>query len=75
MLAVKIDDPWLEQRLSGIAKQQHKSRQTIVRNMIHKQIEDAEDYAAAVAASARLDSGETTAIPLEEVMKRYGMEH
>ena len=75
MLAVKINDPYIDRHLAKQAHLQGKSRQRIVRDILYKQAEDAEDYAAAMAARRRLESGESTAIPLEEVMKRYGMEY
>ena len=74
MLAVKINDPVMEKELAAIASKQHISRQAVVRSMLAKQLEDAADYRAAVKAKRRLESGESVAIPLEQVMRRFGME-
>ena len=71
MIVVKINDPDMEKELAEIAKQQKTSRQAIVRAMIAKQLEDRADYRAAVKAK----QSQGAAIPLSEVMKRYGMEH
>lgn len=54
-----------------MAKKQHKSRQAVVRSMLAKKLEDRSDYQAAVKASR--SAGE--ALPLEEVMRRYGLEY
>jgi predicted DNA-binding protein len=52
MLAVKINDPLISKHLAKQSRLLGKSRQAIVKDILHKQAEDAEDYAAAVAASA-----------------------
>ena len=75
MLAIKINDPWIEQRLAGIAKQQHKRRQTVVRDMLLKQIEDAEDYAVATAVMADIEAGRTTVISSEEMWRRLELDN
>ena len=71
MLAIKINDPIMEKELTAMAKKQHISRQAVVRSMLAKQLEDRSDYQAAVKASR--STGE--AVPLEEVMRRYGLEY
>ena len=70
MLAVKINDPYISRHLAIQSRLQHKSRQTIVREMLHKQIEDAEDYAAAVSSA----SDPTPAVPIEELWRRLGLD-
>jgi predicted DNA-binding protein len=71
VLAIKINDPEMEKELASLAKKQHTSRQAVVRSMITKQLEDQADYRAAIK-SLRDPS---PAIPLEEVMRRYGLEY
>lgn len=74
MLAIKINDPYIEKELTNMAKKQHISRQAVVRSMITKQLEDAEDYAAAAAAKHRLESGESTTISAGEMWRRLGLD-
>ena len=71
MLAIKINDPVIEKELASLAKKQHISRQAVVRSMITKHLEDQADYRAAIKSLR----DPAPAIPLEEVMRRYGMEY
>jgi predicted transcriptional regulator len=71
MLAIKINDPVIEKELADMAKQQHTSRQAIVRAMIAQQLENQVDYQAAVKAMKDTSAG----IPLSDVMRRYGLEY
>lgn len=71
MLAIKINNPAIEKELADMAKIQHTSRQAIVRAMIAKQLEDRADYRDAIKSLR----DPLPAIPLEEVMRRYGMEY
>lgn len=71
MLAVKINDPWLEEHLTLEAKSQGKSRSQLAREVLDRYLEDQEDYRDAVAAMQ--DPGPS--IPLEEVMRQYGLKH
>ncbi|MDD2735976.1 MAG: CopG family transcriptional regulator [Desulfuromonadaceae bacterium] len=71
MLAIKINDPAIEKELAAMAKIQHISRQEVVRTMIAKQLEDRADYRLAMKSL----QDPAPAIPLEEVMRRYGMEY
>lgn len=73
MLAVKINDPYTEKYLANLARAQGTSRQNIVRAMINKQIEDAEDYQAAVAAAADLKTGRSKVISHEELWGKLGL--
>jgi predicted DNA-binding protein len=71
MLAVKINDPYIDRHLAKQAHLQGKSRQRIVRDILYKQAEDAEDYASAMESL----NDPAPSIPLKEVMKRYGMDY
>jgi hypothetical protein len=71
VLAIKINDPAIEKELAAMAKKQHTSRQEVVRTMIAKQLEDRADYRLAIKSV----QDPAAAIPLEEVMRRYGMEY
>lgn len=73
MLAIKINNPEIETELAELAAKRHTSRQTIVREIVARELENRADYRAALKASRDLASGKTKAIPLEDVMKRYGL--
>ena len=73
MIAIKINDPDMEQELADIAKQQHTSRQAIVRAMIAKQLEDRADYKAAVMTKRRIESGKSTIVSSDEMWGRLGL--
>jgi predicted DNA-binding protein len=75
MLAVKINNPYIENHLAKLAGEQHKSRQTIVREMLEQQVEDAEDYAAGMAALERIRTGESTVISADEMWKRLELDN
>lgn len=71
MLAVKINDPWIEEHLASEAKFQGKSRTQLAREILDRYLEDQEDYRDAVAAM----KDPSPSIPLEEVMRQYGLEN
>lgn len=73
MISVRINDKYIKDYVARQARRQGKSRQAIVREMLRKQIEDAEDYQAAIEAKRRLDSGESIAISSEEMWNRLGL--
>jgi predicted DNA-binding protein len=71
VLAIKINDPAIEKELANMAKLQHTSRQAVVRAIIAKHLEDSADYRIAIKSLR----DPAPAIPLENVMRRYGMEY
>ena len=71
MLAVKINDPWIEEHLAAEARNQGKSRTQLAREILDRYLEDQEDYRDAVAAM----EDPSPSIPLEEVMRQYGLEN
>ena len=73
MIAVKINDPAMGKVLAEIAKQQNTSRQAIVRAMIAKQLEDRDDYRAAVLATQSIASGKSKIFSSEEMWGRLGL--
>lgn len=73
MLAIKINNPEIEVELSKLAAKKQTSRQAIVREIIARELENRADYRAALKVSRDIASGKTKAIPLEDVMKRYGL--
>jgi RHH-type rel operon transcriptional repressor/antitoxin RelB len=71
MLAVKINDPRMEEHLAAEAKHQGKSRSALAREAINRYLEDLEDYRDAVAAM----QDPTPGVPLADLMRRYGLDH
>jgi plasmid stability protein len=71
MLTVNINDPWVEEHLTVAAAERHQSPEEFMRNVIAEYLEDQEDYRDAVAAM----QDPSPSIPLEEVMRQYGLEH
>jgi len=71
MLAVRLPDE-IEKRLEKLAKKTGRTKSYYVRQAILEYLEDMEDY---YLAEERLKSfNEAKTIPLEEIMKRYGLE-
>jgi len=71
MLAIRLPDE-IEKRLEELAKKTGRTKSYYVRQAILEYLEDMEDY---YLAEERLKSfNEANTIPLEEIMKRYGLE-
>ena len=71
MLAIRLPDE-IEKRLEELAKKTGRTKSYYVRQAILEYLEDMEDY---YLAEKRLKSfSEANTIPLEEIMKRYGVE-
>ncbi len=71
MLAVRLD-PDLEARLTAVAKRTGRSKSYYAREALREKIEELEDIALLEEALRDPDAGKTR--PLEEVMKRLGLE-
>jgi RHH-type rel operon transcriptional repressor/antitoxin RelB len=69
MLAIRLPAP-IEDRLEALAKATGRTKTFYVREAILEHLDDLEDL---YLAESRLVKN-SPAIPLEEVMKRYGME-
>lgn len=72
MHAVKLP-PDFEARLDARAKKMGHSKSGYVREVLMQHLEDLEDLEDAEKALEDIRSGKVKTIPLEEVMKRYGM--
>jgi RHH-type transcriptional regulator, rel operon repressor / antitoxin RelB len=73
MLAIRLPAE-IETRLDALAKKTGRTKTYYVRQAILEQLDDLEDYFLAEKATQdHIASGEP-AIPLSEVMKRYGMD-
>lgn len=71
MLAIRLP-PKIEKRLSVLAKKTGRTKTYYAREAIIERIQDLEDYYLAEERMKGYDPAK--AIPIEEVMKRYGMD-
>ena len=74
MLAIRLS-PELEARLSALAKRSGRTKTFYAREALEKHLEDLEDLYDAEERLADIKSGKSKTIPIEEVMKRYGMDY
>jgi RHH-type transcriptional regulator, rel operon repressor / antitoxin RelB len=74
MLAIRLP-PEIEARLDALAKESGRTKTFYVREAILRHLEDMEDLIEAEKRLADIRSGKSKTIPLEEVMKKYGMDH
>ncbi len=73
MLAVRLP-PLIEARLDALAKATGRTKTYYVREAILEHLDDLEDIYLAEQRLIDIRSGKTQTVPIEEVMKRYGME-
>lgn len=73
MLAIRLPEA-IEKRLTKLAKRTGRTKTFYAREAILKYIEDLEDTYDAERVLSRIRAGKEKTIPLEEAMKRYGME-
>jgi RHH-type rel operon transcriptional repressor/antitoxin RelB len=73
VLAIRLPDS-IEKRLAKLAKRTGRTKTFYAREAILRYIEDLEDIYDAERAWERILSGKDKTIPLQDVMKRYGME-
>lgn len=73
MLAIRLPAE-IEERLEKLAKTTGRTKTYYVRQAILEYLDDLEDLYLAEQRLIDLRAGKTKAVPLEEVMKRYGME-
>jgi len=73
MLAIRLPEK-IEKRLDRLAKRTGRTKSYYVREAILKQLEDLEDIYYAEKALAEIRTGRAKPIPLEKVMRRYGLE-
>ena len=72
MLAIRLPDT-IEKRLTRLAKRTGRTKTFYAREAILRHLEDLEDAYDAERRLERILSGKDKPIPLEEVMKEYGM--
>lgn len=73
MLAIRLPDR-LEKRLDRLAKLTGRTKTYYAREAILQYLDDLEDIYLAETALEEIRSGRSKPIPLEKVMRRYGME-
>jgi len=73
MLAIRLPVT-IEKRLDRLAKRTGRTKTYYAREAILQHLEDLEDIYLAEKRLTAVRSGRTRAIPLEEVMRRYGLE-
>jgi RHH-type rel operon transcriptional repressor/antitoxin RelB len=73
MLAIRLPAE-IEDRLEAVAEATGRTKSFYVREAIIEHLADLEDVYLAEQRLADLRAGRTTAIPLDDVMKKYGLE-
>ena len=73
MLAIRLSKD-IEERLERLARATGRTKTFYARQAIMEHLDDLEDYYLAEEVKGRLQSGEESTVPLDELMKRYGME-
>ena len=73
MLAIRLPQS-IEKRLEKLARRTGRTKTFYARQAILEHLDELEDLYLAERALSRIRRGEEKAIPLEEVMKRHGLE-
>ena len=73
MLAIRLPQS-IEKRLEKLARRTGRTKTFYVREAILEHLDDLEDLYAAERALKRIRSGEEQAIPLEDALKRHGLQ-
>jgi RHH-type rel operon transcriptional repressor/antitoxin RelB len=73
MLAIRLPAE-IEARLEALAKATGRTKTFYAREAILEHLDDLEDFYLAERRLRDIRAGKTQTVPLEEVMKRYGME-
>jgi RHH-type rel operon transcriptional repressor/antitoxin RelB len=73
MLAIRLPDK-IEKRLARLAKQTGRTKTYYAREAILRYLDDLEDIYFAQKELEAIRSGRSKTIPLEEVMRLYGLE-
>jgi len=74
MLAIRLPAE-IEGRLEALAKATGRTKSFYAREAILEHLSDLEDLYLAEQRLIDIQSGKTRTLPLEDVMKRYGMEN
>jgi RHH-type rel operon transcriptional repressor/antitoxin RelB len=74
MLAIRLSQS-VEKRLEKLARRTGRTKTFYAREAILTHLEDLEDLYLAERASEQIRRGKIKTIPLEKLLKRYGMKH
>lgn len=74
MLTIRLPEE-METRLNVLADATNRPKSFYVREALERSLEDIEDVYLAEAALERFRASGEKAIPLEDVMKEYGLEY
>ena len=74
MLAIRLPAE-IESRLEALAKATGRTKSFYAREAILEHLSDLEDLYLAEQRLIDIQSGKTRTLPLDDVMKRYGMEN
>ncbi len=72
MLAIRLPSE-VERRLDELARKTGRTKTFYAREAILEHLEDMEDLYLAEQQTSRIRAGKLKTIPIEEVLKRYGM--
>jgi len=72
-LAIRIPKE-IEERLEQLAQKTGRTKTFYAREAIMEHIEDLEDYYLAAEVLARVRKGKEKTVPIETLIKRYGLE-
>jgi RHH-type transcriptional regulator, rel operon repressor / antitoxin RelB len=73
MIAVRLPAS-IEKRLEKLARRTGRTKSFYVRAALLEHLQDLEDVYLAENRLERIRNGDTKAIPLEDIMKEYGLE-
>ena len=73
MLAIRLPES-IEKRLEKLAQRTGRTKTYYVREAILQHLDDLEDMYLAERVMDRIRTGEERTVPLENVMKRHGLE-
>ena len=73
MLAIRLPES-IEKRLDKLARRTGRTKTYYVREAILQHLDDLEDMYLAERVLDRIRDGEENTVPLEDVMKRHGVE-
>ncbi|MBP9693022.1 MAG: ribbon-helix-helix protein, CopG family [Alphaproteobacteria bacterium] len=68
MMTIRLPEE-MEQRLSQLAKETHRTKTYYVKRAIEEFLDDQEDYLLALSVMERVEKGKEKTIPFEEILK------
>ena len=74
MIALNLP-PELERRLDALEKATGRSKQAVLEEAIAEYVGDLEDFYLAEKESRDISEGKSSARPLADVMRKYGLDH